>query len=73
MKHFIVLELISGAMDGFYTDKESADSVVPVFKERHPKGVWVVVEVVTPSKDMRIFDTMWHLNRLGLGAHAPTE
>ena len=69
MKTFIVLDLVSGAMDGFYFDKLTADNMLPFFNERHPDHMWVVVEVVTKEKDMRIFDHMFHTERLGLGTH----
>jgi hypothetical protein len=69
MSHFIVLDLLSGAMDGFYSTKKMADEMLPFFNERHPNHMWIVVEVVTPKKGMRIFDTMFHTDRLGLGTH----
>ena len=70
MSNFIVLDLQSGAMDGFYTDKNGADTMLPFFNERHPDGMWVVVEVVTPLKGMHIPDSTWHTNKLGYGTHA---
>ena len=68
-KNFIVLDLVSGAMDGFYSSKQTADNMLPFFNERHPNHMWVVVEVVTPKKNMRIFDAMFHTDRLGYGKH----
>ena len=70
MSNFIVLDLVSGAMDGFYADKKGADMMLPFFNERHPKGMWIVTEVVTPLKGMHIPDSTWHTNRLGYGTHA---
>ena len=70
MKNFLVLDLTSGAMDGFYATKKLADSMLPFFNERHPNHMWIVVEVVTPLKGMHIPDTTWHCDKLGLGTHA---
>ena len=69
MSSFIVLDMQSGAMDGLYTDKEGADMMLSFFNERHPNGMWVVVEVVTSVKGLHIPDNMWHNNRLGFGTH----
>jgi hypothetical protein len=70
MSNFIVLDLQSGAMDGFYTTKKMADNMLPFFNERHPNHMWIVVEVVTPLKGMRIPDSTFHTDRLGYGTHA---
>ena len=56
MSNFIVLDLVSGAMDGFYATKKSADEMLPFFNERHPGHMWVVTEVVTPLKGMVVLN-----------------
>ena len=70
MKSFIVLDLSTGAMDGFYTDKEGADMMLPFFNERHPGHMWVVVEVVTSVKGAHIPNDVFHTDKLGYGTHA---
>ena len=63
MKSFIVLDLSTGAMDGFYTDKEGADMMLPFFNERHPGHMWVVVEVVTSVKGAHIPNDVFHTDK----------
>jgi len=74
MSSYLVLDLMTGAMDGFYTNKKDGEKMVPYFQKRHPKGMWILTEVLTPAKDNEdgdgpfyyIPDHMFHKQRLGL-------
>lgn len=61
---YIVVDLLSGAMDGFYSEKTWADDVLLRFSERYPMGWWVVAEIKDNPQEKPISDYLFHCDRL---------
>jgi hypothetical protein len=64
LSSYIILELLTGAVDGFY--KDNPIDVYEGLRKRHPNGQWVIVKVMRSNHDVRTFsEQLWHVNKLG--------
>lgn len=69
MNTYLVIDLKTGALDGFYFNKKDAESVVSRFEKRYPKGMWVLTEILKSGKNSEgktyyIPENMFHTERL---------
>lgn len=59
---FFILDSITHAMDGIYTDRHIAEEQLTYMRERYPAGRWSVCEVL--SGDIEVTDKFFHVYRL---------
>jgi hypothetical protein len=69
MNTYLVIDLKTGALDGFYFNKKDAEAVVSRFEKRYPKGMWALTEVLNSEKNggrktYYIPENMFHTERL---------
>jgi Holliday junction resolvase len=60
---FLILEMKSAAMDGFYLRREDAEGVCEYLRAEYPWGEWIIA-TVDASTGARIHDAWFHVNRL---------
>jgi hypothetical protein len=65
-KHYLIIDLRTGALDGFYMSKEMAEGAFSRHKKRYKNQMWALVEVLDMPKDAKIFDDMFHTEKLSL-------
>ena len=66
-KGYLIVDMKTGAHDGVYKHKEDAVGIAKGFRERHPQGFWIVVQIVEWD-DRHPKDTWlpnFHLDALG--------
>jgi len=60
---YLVLDLTTGAMDGWYFPRAMAVEALHDMERMHPRGRWVLLENCSPRHG--IPDHLFWLNRLG--------
>ena len=73
MTTWLIIEMNTGAQDGFYAHREDAELVRENHRERHPGGRWIIAGVDHDmNQGARIPEHMFWLRRIGIST-APTE
>ena len=63
-KCFLIIEMNTGAMDGFYFPEELARESLAYLREEYPWGSFVLTEIQDMTEGTRLPDNMFWLNRL---------
>jgi hypothetical protein len=62
---YLVIDMISGALDGLYASQESADQARANLAKRHKSGAWITTLITTNPGKHQVPDCSFHHIKLG--------
>jgi hypothetical protein len=64
-KNYLIVDLMTGALDGFYLSKKMAEDAYEHHKKNYKNQMWVFVEVLDMPENAQVFEHMFHTEKLG--------
>jgi hypothetical protein len=64
-KNYLIVDLMTGALDGFYLSQKMAEDAYKRHKKRYKNQMWILVEILDMPQNAQIFDHMFHTEKLG--------